>query len=66
MYGGCVVCERRSYGSVPAPELYSGRPLLTPCENPALRITRVWRVSFANKRFLAVNKLTTLWWRTHK
>ena len=50
-----VVSERRLYGSGGIPEPYSGRPLHNPSENPALRIKRLWRVSFVNKRPLAVN-----------
>jgi len=55
MLAGDVVCDRREYGAAPFPEPYSGRALLNPGENPVLRIPKTWRVSFVNKRRLAVN-----------
>ena len=39
MFAGDVVCERRKYGAAYIPELSSGRPQITSCENPAGQIT---------------------------
>jgi len=63
MYIGQSCGDRCSYGGRENPESFSGCYLIKSYENPALLITQIWRLSFVNKRSLAVNKFTTLYWR---